>query len=108
VTRGRVVVVEKNGSPRRVAQHIQIGERLAAAAGAPAQLPPALLQRRLDKANTDADKAKSDADKAIKENEVMQKQMNDMQAALALAKSNVGDVVQPTPTSLAQGILGSA
>jgi predicted Holliday junction resolvase-like endonuclease len=58
------------------------------------QLPPALLQRQLDKAKSDADTAKSDADKAIREKEAMQKQMDDMRAALALAKSNVGDVVQ--------------
>jgi hypothetical protein len=55
-----------------------------AAAG---ELPPALLKRRLDK-------AKADADKAIKEKELMQKQMDEMRAELALAKSNVGDTVQ--------------
>ena len=60
------------------------GESAGAAAG---ELPPALLKRRLDK-------AKADADKAIKEKEVMQKKLDEMRAELALAKSNVGDVVQ--------------
>ncbi len=70
-----------------VAAAVETGESSAAAAGAPA----AVLQRRLEKAKAQADQAKSDADKAIKEKEAMQKQMR---AALALAKSNVGDVVQ--------------
>jgi hypothetical protein len=59
------------------------GESSGAAAG---ELPPALLKRRLDKAT-------AIADKAIKEKEVMQKKMDEMQAELELAKSNVGDVL---------------
>jgi hypothetical protein len=69
---------------------VETDESSAAAAGAPA----AMLQRRLEKAKAQADQAKSDADKKTKEKEAMQKQMDDMQAALALAKSNVGDFVQ--------------
>jgi hypothetical protein len=40
------------------------------------------------------DKAKSDAESAIKENEAMQKKMDEMRAELELAKSSVGDTVQ--------------
>ena len=57
------------------------GESAGAAAG---ELPPALLKRRLDK-------AEADADKAIKEKEIMQEKMDEMRAELELAKSNVGD-----------------
>ena len=39
------------------------------------------------------DAAKADAEKAIKEKEAMQKKMDDMQAELELAKTNIGDVV---------------
>jgi hypothetical protein len=73
-----------------VSAAVETGE----SSGESAQLPPALLQRRLDKAKAEADKAKSDADKAIKQKEAMQKQMDDLRAELVLAKSNVGDVVQ--------------
>jgi hypothetical protein len=45
-----------------------------------------VLQHRLDK-------ARSVADLAIKEKEVMQKKMDEMQAELELAKSNLGDTV---------------
>lgn len=58
-------------------------------AGEPAprpQLPDGLLQRRLE--NQIAEK-----EKAIKENELLQKRLNEMQAELELAKANVGDVV---------------
>jgi hypothetical protein len=77
-----------------VAAAVETGESSAAAARAPAQVPSAVLQRRLDKAKADANKAKSDTGQAIKEKEAMQKQMDDTRAALALAKSNVGDAVQ--------------
>jgi hypothetical protein len=60
------------------------GESSGAAARS---LPPALLQRRLDK-------AKSDAESAIKEKKAMQKKMDEMRAELELAKSNLGDAVQ--------------
>ena len=70
------------------------GESAGAAAG---ELPPALLKRRLDKAT-------AIADKAIKEKEVMQKRMDEMQAELELAKSNVGDVVvAPNPVATPSG-----
>jgi len=77
-----------------VAAAVETGESSAATSAAAAGAPAAVLQRRLEKAKAQADQAKSDADKVIKEKEEMQKQMDDMRAALALAKSNVGDVVQ--------------
>ena len=80
-----------------VAAAVETGE----SSGESSQLPPALLQRRLDKAKAEADKEKSDADKAIKQKEAMQKQMDDLQAELVLAKSNVGDVVQVAENSAA-------
>ena len=58
----------------------------APASGAPA-IPSAVLHRRLDK-------ARSAAESAIKEKEATQKKMDEMQAELELAKSNVGDAVQ--------------
>jgi hypothetical protein len=60
------------------------GESSGAAARA---LPPAVMQRRLDK-------IKEVAESAIKEKEVMQKKMDEMQAELELTKSNLGDTVQ--------------
>jgi chromosome segregation ATPase len=67
---------------------LDAGTSAGESSGAPARaLPPALLQRRLDK-------AKSDAESAIKEKEAMHKQMDEMRAELELAKSNVGDYVQ--------------
>ena len=67
---------------------LDAGESAGEASGAPARaLPPALLQRRLDKSN-------SVAESAIKEKEAMQKKMDEMRAELELAKSNLGDTVQ--------------
>ena len=69
-----------------VADAVETGEpsggRGGKASSVRPELPAGLLQRRLDA-------AKSDAEKAIKEKEAMQKQMDDMQAELVLAKANV-------------------
>ena len=62
------------------------GDRGGKASSVRPELPAGLLQRRLDA-------AKSDAEKAIKEKEAMQKKLDDMQAELELAKTNIGDVV---------------
>jgi type II secretory pathway component HofQ len=78
-----------------VSAALETGESSAAAAGAPAPgATAAVMQRQSHKAKAAADKAKSDADKAIKEKEAMQKEMDEMRAALQLAKSKVGDTVQ--------------
>jgi hypothetical protein len=53
----------------------------------------AVLQRRLDN-------AKSDTESAIKEKEAVQKIMDELQAELELAKSNVGDTVQVAHNSV--------
>ncbi len=57
-------------------------------AGPPAStvLPEPLLQRRLEKAS-------KEKEAAIKQNEIMQKKMDEMKAQLDLAHSKVGDVV---------------
>ena len=66
---------------------VPANQHLRAAGAAARALPPALLQRRLDKSN-------SVAESAIKEKEAMQKNMDEMRAELELAKSNLGDTVQ--------------
>ena len=48
--------------------------------------PDGLLERRLAK-------EKTEKEKVIKENEIMQKKMDEMQAQLELAQAKVGDVV---------------
>jgi hypothetical protein len=67
---------------------LDAGTSAGESSGASAQraLPPELLQRRLDK-------AKSDAETAMREKEAIKK-MNDLRAVLELAKSNIGDDVQ--------------
>ena len=60
-------------------------------------LPSALLQRRLDKEKQDKAVVTADKEKLIKEKELLQKEMDEMKAQLALAKANVGDVVSVTP-----------
>jgi hypothetical protein len=62
-------------------------------ARAPATLPDGLWQRRVDKEKLEKEKEKQEKDKAIREKELLQKKMDEMAAELALAKSNVGDVV---------------
>jgi hypothetical protein len=67
---------------------LDAGASVGESSGAPArEILNVVLQRRLDK-------AKSVAESAIKEKEAMQKKMDEMQAELELAKSNVGDTVQ--------------
>ena len=63
---------------------------------APPALPDGLLQRRLDKEKQDKAVVTADKEKLIKEKELLQKQMDEMKAQLALAKANVGDVVSVT------------
>ena len=59
-----------------------------------APLPAALLERRLSKVTTEKEKA-------IKENELLQKQVEEMRAELELSKAKVGDVVQVPDTAAA-------
>ena len=47
----------------------------------------------MDKKKNEKEKEKQEKDKAIREKELLQKKMDEMAAELALAKSNVGDVV---------------
>ena len=63
---------------------------------APPALPDGLLQRRLDKEKQDKAVVTADKEKLIKEKELLQKEMDEMKAQLALAKANVGDVVSVT------------
>ncbi len=60
-------------------------------------VPSAVFQRRLVKARQEKEAEKADKEKLIKEKELLQKQMDDMTAQLALAKAKVGDVVSVTP-----------
>ena len=66
---------------------------------APPALPDGLLQRRLDKEKQDKAVVTADKEKLIKEKELLQKQMDEMKAQLALAKANVGDVVSLAPSA---------
>ena len=64
-----------------------------------ALLPDGHLQRRLDKKTAEKEKETAAKEKAIKEKELLQKQLDEANAALELAKANVGDIMPITPSS---------
>jgi len=64
-----------------------------------ASLQDELLQRRLDKKTAEKEKETAAREKAIKEKELLQKQLDEANAALELAKANVGYIMPITPSS---------